>query len=315
MTDLHINVYAQNYGWLFEDLKRHFTSVARPGLKITASVSPDPDADRWIALRTAESHLSPAPWATVTCIHDFFDDPGLYTPTGARRGIHEAGAVWLCHPDIQTLLARDGVVIGDRPVLIRPIGALQLFKPRLALEPRFRIGWIGRNDPVKQLPLFIKVIAAAQKTQDIFDVVLVGEDLSPIEAEVSALDVKVHHIDRRVVSIEECPPAYSSLDALVITSKSEGQPMVLFEALACGVPVVSTPTGWAEWFAGRVPDYVQLAESPDQFASALLRIRQSRQSLFAKRFEMAAAVEKWRLENWVDALVALACGLERGERS
>ncbi len=45
----------------------------------------------------------------------------------------------------------------------------------------------------------------------------------------------------------DMPRAYSSLDAYLCLSRIEGGPMTVFEAAACGVPVISTPVG-------RVPD-------------------------------------------------------------
>jgi glycosyltransferase involved in cell wall biosynthesis len=38
-------------------------------------------------------------------------------------------------------------------------------------------------------------------------------------------------------------PYYETLDVSVLTSLSEGQPMVALESMACGIPVVSTDVG------------------------------------------------------------------------
>jgi glycosyltransferase involved in cell wall biosynthesis len=312
VTDLRINVFAEDYGWLFEDLKRHFVAAGRPGLRVFASCQPESCADGWVALRTAESHSSPDPARTVACIHDLFDDPGLYRPNGARRGARSSGGLWLCHPDIRSLLARDAVALGGRPVIERPIGALGLFEPRRSLSPRFTIGWIGRNDPIKRLPMFVAAIACAAAKQAPFDVMLVGEDLDPVAAEIRALDLAVEHHDRRIVPIEACPQLYQRMDALVITSASEGQPLVLFEALACGVPVISAPVGWAPHLAAAGPDFVRLAEGPKSIAAALAEVRSSRQSLFTQRHAIAELMRPWRLEGWLDDILDLAVRLVTG---
>ena len=43
----------------------------------------------------------------------------------------------------------------------------------------------------------------------------------------------------------DMPAVLNALDVLVVASRTETAPMVLLEALACGVPVVSTPVGRA----------------------------------------------------------------------
>ena len=52
----------------------------------------------------------------------------------------------------------------------------------------------------------------------------------------------------------DMPSAYASLDVYLCLSSIEGGPMPVFEALACGVPVVSTTVG-------NIPDYLVPGES------------------------------------------------------
>src|SRR5262245_58616866 len=129
MAPVKVNVFAQDRGWLFEDLKEHFRRLDLEGVMVVASEAPRTDVDAWVALRTREAHRSPDPARTAVCVHDLFDEPGLYTPGGDRRGVHGAGGIVLCHPDQRRLLEAAGVRLDQPKVLERPIGALSSFAP------------------------------------------------------------------------------------------------------------------------------------------------------------------------------------------
>src|SRR5688572_28381030 len=102
---LKINVYAENYGWLFEDLKQHFKSLNRNyGFEVLVSDQPLPGADVWVALRTKEGGASPDIGRTVICIHDLFCLPGMYQPGGQRQCVRNARALVLSHPEQRKIL-------------------------------------------------------------------------------------------------------------------------------------------------------------------------------------------------------------------
>lgn len=59
--------------------------------------------------------------------------------------------------------------------------------------------------------------------------------------------VKENFADRAVsrVSFEDMPNYYAGVDVLVVASKNEGTPNPILEAMACGVPIVTTDVGIA----------------------------------------------------------------------
>ncbi|GAG08265.1 unnamed protein product, partial [marine sediment metagenome] len=92
---------------------------------------------------------------------------------------------------------------------------------------------------------------------------------------------------------------YHRMDALVITSETEAGPLPLFEALACGVPVISTECGWAD----KLPAMILPADAR-YFCQAVGDAAHGREVDFSQRHEIAATVAKWRLEDWIEECLA-----------
>src|SRR6185369_10539269 len=173
-----INVYAENKGWLFEDLKTHFRSLGRLGaLEIVVTDKPSRGCDAWVCLRTNEGDLSPVTSRTAICIHDLFCEPGMYDGTGSRKSVRNAGALVLCHPEQREILRREGVHIDGRSMLDRPLGALKMFSPREELPQKFRIGWVGKNHLRKRLGWFLEAVTSMELPPADFEIVLIGEGL------------------------------------------------------------------------------------------------------------------------------------------
>lgn len=310
MQATRISVYAENRGWLLEDLKQHFHSLnGIRGFNVSVSDQPQPTADAWVALRTKEGDASPDLRRTVICIHDLFCDPGMYQPGGTRATVRSAGAIVLSHPDQRRILVEEGISLERVPVLERPLGALTIFKPRQRQTPRFSVGWVGRNHPRKRLEWFIHAIQELDVGPTELGVTLIGDGLDDAVASLRALGMDCSHYDKQAHAISQYPQFYQDLDCIVITSSTEAGPLPLFEALATGLPVVSTPVGWAPYFSQRAPRYVRLASNPDEITTRLRQFRLERQQIFKGRFEIADLVRDWSLESWLSMVLDLAGSL------
>lgn len=105
------------------------------------------------------------------------------------------------------------------------------------------VGLVGRVVPVKNHHLFLqaalKVKAAIPNA--CFAVVGDGELRGEIEAEAARLGLT--GCVRFTGWVRDVAPVYSDLDALVISSRNEGTPVSIIEALAAGCPVVATAVG------------------------------------------------------------------------
>jgi glycosyltransferase involved in cell wall biosynthesis len=304
-----INVYALNKGWLFEDLKDHFRGLPRfREFEVAVSDAPLLKAGAWVALRTNEGSESPNPSRTVICIHDLFSEPEMYAPGGSRQCVRDAGALVFSHPEQRQLLIREGVSL-SRPVLDRPLGALKTFSPRRENSSLFRIGWVGRNHTRKRLNWFVEAVKGLPFPASEFEVVLIGEGLGDASSALDSSGIRCDYFDRSSHGIATYPELYKGLDCLVITSTTEAGPLPLFEALATGLALVSTPVGWAPYFALDFPRYVRLANSIDEIKVHLNDLRAEKEIIFEERFEIARLVEKWSLDGWIREVLELASSL------
>jgi glycosyltransferase involved in cell wall biosynthesis len=100
----------------------------------------------------------------------------------------------------------------------------------------------------------------------------------------------------RIVFVGPMPPPkiYGDLDVVVLTSFSEGQPLVILEAYAWGLPVIATEVGACrEMIEGRGVDdrrmgpsgFVTRVAAPKETAAALVRLARDARL----RWQMGAA--------------------------
>lgn len=104
-------------------------------------------------------------------------------------------------------------------------------------------GIVARLVPVKDHDLFLKSAAVAASICPELHFLVVGDgELRPqMESTIAELGLedRVHFSGWR----NDLGTVYSALDMAVLTSRNEGLPVTLIEALASGVPVVSTDVG------------------------------------------------------------------------
>jgi glycosyltransferase involved in cell wall biosynthesis len=113
---------------------------------------------------------------------------------------------------------------------------------RLPLDG-FIIGTVGRVVPVKNYPLLITAFSRLSSTTDDTYLVIVGDGE---QAEELANLVRQFKLSKRVVlagAQTNTLDWYHAFDSFALSSISEGTPMALLEAGACGLPCVVTNVG------------------------------------------------------------------------
>lgn len=304
-----INVAAVNRGWFFEDLKAHFLRESGNQAVIKVSDRPRRDADAWIFLRTKEAISSPIPERSLAQIHDMFDE-NLYRPGGDRRCVNRCGGIVLTHPAQREILRSSDINLDQKHILERPIGALSNFSLRQKQSQPFTVAWVGRpaihfKQDLKRVNWFVE---AVRNLDSSYRAVLLGERLESHYISMKKSGIDCDYYKKSQYSIEHYPQIYSDFDCVVITSMSEAGPLSLFEALSVGVPVISTPVGWAtQLIKPGINGY--LVESIEEITEAIQTVREDAMGWFERRKDIRKTLNDYTLESWIKENIRIAVEL------
>ena len=129
-------------------------------------------------------------------------------------------------------LSPNGKIINIMPI---PVDCDELTPDYNATEIGL-IGFAGRiSDPRKNIKLLINAVEIAKNEYSNIKLILTGNPHEEINS--SAIEFT------GVLTREKLVKFYKRLDVFVIPSKQEGFGIVGIEAMACGVPVITTPCG------------------------------------------------------------------------
>jgi teichuronic acid biosynthesis glycosyltransferase TuaC len=140
--------------------------------------------------------------------------------------------------------------------VVQPFGVdLARFHPLDRLEARQRLGFA----PDRRYVLFASTFQRAEKNPRL------------AQSAIRELD------DPNVVLVEfktTIPPQslndlFNACDLLLLTSEYEGSPQVVKEAMACCLPIVSTPVGDVPWVFGQTPGCFLAPAHPGKLARAV----------------------------------------------
>jgi glycosyltransferase involved in cell wall biosynthesis len=207
-------------------------------------------------------------------------------PTGLELGHWRRG-------DGATFRRRHGIAL-DRPVLVH----------------------VGRVAFEKNIDFLLRMLVRVRKR--VPDVLLVVSGDGPARADLEALSKRlglgdsvrfVGYLDRRTTLLD----CYRAGDAFVFASNTETQGLVLLEAMALGVPVVSTAVlGTRDILEGARGALIAQQNEPD-FAEKVIRVLQDR-ALWAQLSHAAREdAARWSAPATAERMVALYASLVRSD--
>ena len=148
---------------------------------------------------------------------------------------------------------------------------LRSFERRLLNTEKYvLIGFVARYHPMKDIPTFLQALGRLMPKDKRLHCVMVGRNIGPENAALAPYFAKlpmdrVHILGQR----DDIPRLMPGFDVFCLSSvRGEGFPNVLGEAMACGVPCVSTKVGDSGHLIGDTGTIVS-ASNPQALADAL----------------------------------------------
>lgn len=186
---------------------------------------------------------------------------------------------------------------------------LSRFRERRPADPAWRERWgipagavlvgaAGRLVTEKAYEIFVRAAARIPAERGVHFVIAGGGPLErSLEKEIAraGLEKRFH-----LVGFEwDVPRFLAQLDVFVLSSRFEGFPIALLEALASGLPAVATPVGGVPEMLGADGGLIVAPESEEELAAALTRMLEpatraafaARGPAIARRFSMDACAE------------------------
>jgi glycosyltransferase involved in cell wall biosynthesis len=154
------------------------------------------------------------------------------------------------------------------------------------------IGIVGRLSPVKDHPAFLHAAARLAAEWPAARFVCVGSGPPDYTESLQAMAAGLGIADRVLWpgACNDMPAAYNALTALLLSSADEGFPNVLGEAMACGVPCVTTRVGDAALLVGSTGLVVDPGDDAAMAAAVSRLLQESAEAAGARARECRSRI-------------------------
>jgi glycosyltransferase involved in cell wall biosynthesis len=149
-----------------------------------------------------------------------------------------------------------------------PIDRMQA-RHRLGLEPGgHTVGWVGRLSQEKGPDLFVKAMADAGLTDVTGVLIGDGPELRTLASQAKSAGLSNGRL-RLVGRRDDAAALMRAFDLIVLSSRTEGTPMALLEAMSAGVPVVAFGVGGIPQVLDQASGWLVPAEDTAALATAI----------------------------------------------
>lgn len=165
-----------------------------------------------------------------------------------------------------------------------------------ASNDEFVIGWVGRMSKEKAPDVLVEALRDIKQP---FKAIFVGDgpDRPSLQAQVAklGLDSSVHWTGM----VPDAAALFSAFEVFVLSSRTEGIPIVLLEAMRANVPIVATRVGGVPEMLNDTEALLVPSEQPAALAAAISSVRDNTEAARARaqaaraRLEREFAVDPW----------------------
>ncbi len=152
---------------------------------------------------------------------------------------------------------------GHHPPLTR-----QEARRELRLDESSRVvGWVGRFIPVKGGDIFIDALSRMEEPRP--TALLIGYGPEGERLQRRATELGVADSVRLLTDIRDAGRYFAAFDTYVLSSRSEGLPIVILEAMAARTPIVASRVGGVPDALGEADAWLVPPEDPRALAAAI----------------------------------------------
>lgn len=170
---------------------------------------------------------------------------------------------------------------------------------RLGLaDDEFAIGWVGRMSSEKGLDTLVQALRIAKKPSK---AVFVGDGPCLVSLQELATSLGVSSLIQWQGLVADAASLFRAFDVFVLSSRTEGIPIVLLEAMRANVPIVATRVGGVPEMLGEQDAVLVAKDQPDALAAAIDAVRTHADAAKGRARSARARLERdFAIEPWVE---------------
>jgi glycosyltransferase involved in cell wall biosynthesis len=134
-------------------------------------------------------------------------------------------------------------------------------------EEGFVIGWVGRLTPEKGADVLLEALARVRIPE--WTAILLGDGPEGDQLKARAAALGIAERVRWTGVVPDAQRFYGAFDVFALSSRTEGVPMVLFEAMEAEIPVVATRVGGVPEVIGASEGWLVGSEDSGALAAAI----------------------------------------------
>ena len=163
----------------------------------------------------------------------------------------------------------------------------------------FVVAWIGRISPEKGLDVLLDALAESPMPDLYLAVIGDGRERESLTSHAAQTALGRRHRIHWLGNVTDAAQTVHAFDALVISSRSEGTPLVLLEAMSAGIPVIATSVGGIPDVMSEEEGFLVPPEDPSALRAAIDHVQRDptearRRTIAAsRRCALESDVERW----------------------